>query len=103
MRLSMARIIGAVNTIVNEDGKLIGHMTDGEGFVGNLRDHGIEIKGKKITVAGGGGQPLPFRYSVRWTGQEKSAFSISKMTSSKEHWKQRRRLEKSAGHCGKCV
>ena len=39
-------------------------------------------------------QPLPFRYSVRWTGQEKSAFSISKMTSSKEHWKQRRRLEK---------
>ena len=32
-----ARIIGAVNTIVNEDGKLIGHMTDGEGFVGNLK------------------------------------------------------------------
>ena len=86
-----ARIIGAVNTIVNEDGKLIGHMTDGEGFVGNLRDHGIEIKGKKITVAGGGGAA---RYSVRWTGQEKSAFSISKMTSSKEHWKQQRRLEK---------
>jgi shikimate dehydrogenase len=50
-----ARIIGAVNTIVNEKGKLIGHMTDGEGFVNNLRDHGVEVKGKKITVAGGGG------------------------------------------------
>ncbi len=50
-----ATLCGAVNTIVNEDGKLIGHMTDGEGFVNNLRDHGIEIKGKKITVAGGGG------------------------------------------------
>lgn len=50
-----AQIIGAVNTIVNEDGKLIGHMTDGEGFVNNLKDHGIDIAGKKITVAGGGG------------------------------------------------
>lgn len=50
-----ARIIGAVNTIVNEDGKLVGHITDGEGFVNNLKDHGIDIQGKKITVAGGGG------------------------------------------------
>ena len=50
-----AQIIGAVNTIVNEDGKLVGHITDGEGFVNNLKDHGVDIKGKKITVAGGGG------------------------------------------------
>lgn len=50
-----AQIIGAINTIVNEDGKLTGHITDGEGFVNNLKDHGIDIKGKKITVAGGGG------------------------------------------------
>ncbi len=50
-----AQIIGAVNTVVNQDGHLYGHITDGEGFVNNLRDHGIEIKGKKITVAGGGG------------------------------------------------
>src|SRR5690554_1920029 len=28
-----ARIIGAVNTVVNEQGKLIGHITDGMGFV----------------------------------------------------------------------
>lgn len=50
-----AQIIGAINTIVNEDGKLTGHITDGEGFVNNLMDHGVDIKGKKITVAGGGG------------------------------------------------
>lgn len=50
-----AKIIGAVNTIVNEDGKLIGHMTDGEGFVQNLKDHGVSIAGKKLVVAGGGG------------------------------------------------
>lgn len=50
-----ARLIGAVNTIVNDGGKLTGYMTDGEGFVNNLRDHGVDIAGKKITVAGGGG------------------------------------------------
>jgi len=50
-----AQIIGAVNTIVNEDGRLIGHMTDGEGFVNNLKDHGVSIVGKKMIVAGGGG------------------------------------------------
>ena len=42
-----ARIIGAVNTIVNENGKLIGHMTDGIGFVENLRDHGVDVKRKE--------------------------------------------------------
>ena len=50
-----AKMAGAVNTIVNDNGRLTGHITDGEGFVHNLKDHGIDIKGKKITVAGGGG------------------------------------------------
>lgn len=50
-----AQIIGAVNTIVNDDGKLTGHITDGEGFVNNLRDHDVDIKEKKITIIGGGG------------------------------------------------
>lgn len=50
-----AQIIGAVNTIVNEDGRLIGYMTDGEGFVNNLKDHGVSIVDKKLVVAGGGG------------------------------------------------
>lgn len=50
-----AQIIGAVNTIVNENGRLTGHITDGIGFVDNLKDHGVEIKDKKITIIGGGG------------------------------------------------
>lgn len=50
-----AQIIGAVNTIVNEDGVLTGHITDGEGFVNNLKDHGVDVKDKKITIIGGGG------------------------------------------------
>lgn len=50
-----AQIIGAVNTIVNDDGHLTGYITDGEGFVNNLLDHGIRIRDKKLVVAGGGG------------------------------------------------
>lgn len=50
-----AQIIGAVNTVVNDDGKLTGHITDGEGFVNNLRDHDVDVKDKKITIIGGGG------------------------------------------------
>ncbi|WP_238918247.1 shikimate dehydrogenase [Clostridium sp. YIM B02555] len=50
-----ARIIGAVNAIINESGKLTGHITDGVGFVRNLKEHGVDIKGKIITVLGAGG------------------------------------------------
>lgn len=50
-----ARIIGAVNTIINDNGRLTGHITDGVGFVRNLKEHGVDVKGKKITVLGAGG------------------------------------------------
>ena len=53
-----AELIGAVNTVVNENGKLIGHNTDGMGWVRNCRENGFEIMGKKMTIAGsGGGRP----------------------------------------------
>ncbi len=72
-----AKIIGAVNTIVNEDGKLVGHITDGEGFVENLRDHGVEISGKKITVAGGGGAATAIQVQCALSGaREISIFNI---------------------------
>ena len=50
-----AEMCGAVNTIVNEDGKLVGHITDGIGFVRNLKEHGVDVKGKKMVVLGAGG------------------------------------------------
>jgi len=72
-----ARIIGAVNTIVNEDGRLIGHITDGKGFVDNLRDHGVEIAGKKIIVCGGGGAAAAIQVQCALEGaKEISVFNI---------------------------
>ena len=50
-----ARLIGAVNTVVNENGRLVGYNTDGAGFVKNLEAHKITVKNKKIVVAGAGG------------------------------------------------
>lgn len=72
-----ARIIGAVNTIVNEDGRLTGHITDGQGFVDNLRDHGVEIAGKKIIVCGGGGAAAAIQVQCALEGaREISVFNI---------------------------
>lgn len=50
-----ARIVGAVNTIVNDNGRLKGYITDGEGAVSSLRDNGVDVKDRKIVVVGAGG------------------------------------------------
>ena len=55
MRTVNMRGCNAVNTIVNENGKLVGYITDGEGFNNNLREHGVEVKDQKVTIVGGGG------------------------------------------------
>ena len=50
------RLIGAVNAIKNENGKLIGYNTDGAGFVESLKEDGkIDPKGKNVVLIGAGG------------------------------------------------
>ena len=50
-----ARLIGAVNTVVNDNGKLTGYNTDGVGYMQSVKDAGYDIIGKTITVMGAGG------------------------------------------------
>ena len=50
-----ARLIGAVNTVVNENGRLIGHNTDGVGYMRSVKDAGHNIIGKTMTLMGAGG------------------------------------------------
>ena len=51
-----ARRIGAVNTVVIKQERLIGHNTDGKGFVQALKEEGkIDIQGKKVIILGAGG------------------------------------------------
>ena len=50
-----AGLIGAVNTVENRDGKLVGHNTDGIGFMRAVREQEIDVRGKSITLMGIGG------------------------------------------------
>ncbi len=50
-----AALCGSVNTVVNRDGKLTGHTTDGIGYVRALKEARFPVKGKQITLLGGGG------------------------------------------------
>jgi shikimate dehydrogenase len=50
-----ALFIGAVNTIVNTDNRLIGFNTDGRGFMKSLNESGISVKDKDILIIGAGG------------------------------------------------
>lgn len=50
-----ARLIGAVNTVENQNGRLIGHNTDGIGFMRSAKEQGLELKGKTMTLLGAGG------------------------------------------------
>ena len=50
-----ARLIGDVNTVVNDDGHLTGYNTDGVGYMQAVKDAGYDITGKTITVMGAGG------------------------------------------------
>lgn len=51
-----ARLIGAVNTIVNRSGRLVGYNTDGRGFLRSLeREGGAQPRGARAVIIGAGG------------------------------------------------
>jgi len=50
-----ARSIGAVNTILNDEGRLMGYNTDGIGALKALKENGITPNGKKLLLLGAGG------------------------------------------------
>ena len=51
----IAAKLGAVNTIVRRDGKLVGHNTDYFGFQSMVAQSGLTVRGKKVLVLGSGG------------------------------------------------
>jgi shikimate dehydrogenase len=51
----LAERIGAVNTVINNEGTLTGYNTDAHGFIRALLDNGINPQGKKVVVFGAGG------------------------------------------------
>ncbi|MFX3635709.1 MAG: shikimate dehydrogenase [Candidatus Pristimantibacillus sp.] len=60
-----ARAIGAVNTIVNENGHLTGYNTDGIGYVRSLKEEAEpNLTGKRIVVIGAGGASRAIVYAL---------------------------------------
>ena len=57
--------IGAVNTIVNRDGKLYGYNTDYSGFLYSLSKNNIDIEDKKVLVIGNGGAAKAVNAALR--------------------------------------
>lgn len=50
-----AAMVGAVNTIVIRDGRLVGYNTDADGYIGSLTAAGVAVAGKQAVVLGAGG------------------------------------------------
>jgi shikimate dehydrogenase len=59
-----ASIIGAVNTVVNDHGKLIGYNTDANGVLETLLPFKDKISGTKVTVIGAGGSARAVIYTL---------------------------------------
>ncbi len=65
----LAKQIGAVNTVVHKDGKLIGYNTDGIGFVRALQSISIEpLQEKRILLLGAGGASRAIYFSLADVG-----------------------------------
>ena len=72
-----AELCGAVNTIVNDNGVLTGHITDGIGYMRALKDNNIDVIGKKMTIVGSGGAATAIEVQAALDGvAEMSIFNI---------------------------
>ncbi|XUX00602.1 MAG: shikimate dehydrogenase [Dehalogenimonas sp.] len=63
-----AKRIGAINTVLNDNGKLTGYNTDAPGFLSALRSGGFEPQGEKAVVLGAGGAARAVVFALRDTG-----------------------------------
>ena len=63
-----AAAIGAVNTVVNRDGRLTGYNTDIDGLICLARRAGVNMAGKKVAVLGSGGTSRTAQAAARKLG-----------------------------------
>ncbi|UCG79010.1 MAG: shikimate dehydrogenase [Nitrospirota bacterium] len=71
-----ALFIGAVNTVVNNDGRLKGYNTDGRGFIRSLEEENIHYKDKRIIVLGTGGAARAVCYYLAKEASELYLYDI---------------------------
>ena len=62
------RHIGSINTVVKEDGKLIGFNTDGPGALKAIGDAGVKLAGKNVLMLGAGGAARAIAFTLAQKG-----------------------------------
>lgn len=73
----VAKIIGACNTIVNDNGVLTGHNTDGKGYMLSAKNAGFDLTGSTMTLMGAGGAATAIAVQAAFDGVKKiNIFSI---------------------------
>lgn len=63
------RSIGSINTVINEQGKLVGLGTDGPGALKAMVDAEVEIEGKNILMLGAGGASRAISFTLARNAQ----------------------------------
>ena len=71
-----ARRIGAVNTVVIEDGRLSGHNTDVTGFLRGLSRQGMTVRGKRAALFGAGGAARAVIWGLAKEGAERITVGV---------------------------
>lgn len=66
-----AALIGAVNTVYEDHGEMVGENTDGKGFIKSLEDEHIKISGKKAVILGAGGAARAIAVELALAGTRK--------------------------------
>lgn len=66
-----APVNDAVNTVVNQDGRLVGYNTDGDGFVDYVRAEGVTLEGQNVLMFGAGGAGRSIALSLLRSGIRK--------------------------------
>ncbi len=74
-----ALFIGAVNTIVHREGKLIGYNTDGRGFMRSLSENAVSAENKKVLIIGAGGASRAISYYLSEKADTLCLFDIDKI------------------------
>ena len=91
-----AEIIGAVNTVVNDNGILTGYTTDGTGYLRAVEDAGHNIIGKKMTLLGAGGASTAVFVQAALDGL--SEISVFSRSTSKFNERARSIIKKLSDH-----
>jgi shikimate dehydrogenase len=61
------RAIGSINTVIREEGRLVGLSTDGPGALKAVQDAGVDVDGKNVLMLGSGGaaRAIAFTFALR--------------------------------------